>query len=465
MKKFYTAIVVVLVTVCGCGSHVDQSRLTGNQLLDTVQKQTLKYFTEFAHPGCGMAVERSDERSYSNDVVTTGGTGFGIMAIIAGTNRGFITRQNALAHLTRIVNFLDTCDRYHGAWSHWYYGSTGKTKPFSKKDDGGDIVETAYLIQGLLTARQYFNKATPAEEQLRKTIDQLWKGVDWNWYTHGENTLYWHWSPDYHWAMNMPIRGWNECLIAYVLAASSPTHPIDPKVYHQGWTDSDHFTNGKKYYGIQLPLGFNYGGPLFFTQYSFLGLDPRGLQDQYADYWKQNVAQTMINYTYCIENPKHFKGYGPDCWGLTSSDDPDGYSGHSPTNDNGVITPTAALSSFPYTPKQSMDALNGFFTIFGNRIWGKYGFTDAFSLQKNWYADNYLAIDQGPIVVMIENYRSQLLWNLFMSSPEVNNGLLRLGFFVDTNEKMEIEKNMSQSQTSLNLTIKKAVSVTSIVYR
>jgi hypothetical protein len=283
MKKLYTAILFVLVTVYGCGSHVDQSRLSDNQLLDTVQKQTLKYFTEFAHPISGMAVERSDERNYSNDVVTTGGTGFGIMAIIAGTDRGFITRQYAVSQLTKIVNFLDTCDRYHGAWSHWYYGSTGKTKPFSKKDDGGDIVETAYLMQGLLTARQYFNHQTADEEWLRKKINHLWKGVEWDWYTRGEDVLYWHWSPDYNWAMNMPIRGWNECLITYVIAASSPTHPIDPKVYHDGWTDSDHFKNGKEYYGIKLPLGFDFGGPLFFSQYSFLGLDPRGLQDKYAD--------------------------------------------------------------------------------------------------------------------------------------------------------------------------------------
>ncbi len=452
MKIIYTTVVLIIIsTVYGCGNHIDQRKLTDEQLLDTVQKQTLKYFTEFAHPVCGMAVERSDERSYSNDVVTTGGTGFGIMAIIAGTQRGFITRQKALAHLTKIVNFLDTCDRYHGAWSHWYYGSTGKTKPFSPKDDGGDLVETAYLIQGLLTARQYFNKPVAGEKWLRESIDSLWRGVDWNWYTRGENTLYWHWSPDYHWAMNMPIQGWNECLITYVLAASSPTHPIDPKVYHEGWTNSDHFINGKKYLGYKLPLGFDYGGPLFFTQYSFLGLDPRGLQDRYADYWKQNVAQSMINYKYCVENPKNYKGYGPDCWGLTSSDDPQGYSSHSPTHDNGVITPTAALSSFPYVPDQSMDALKGFFNKYGNKIWKKYGFTDAFSPQNNWYADNYIAIDQGPIVVMIENYRSQLLWKLFMSCPEVNDGLLKLGFFVDTGEKERIEKEMAQTKINFHL--------------
>ena len=414
--------------IVGCGPSGSSDSLTDEALLDKVQQYTIRYFTEFAHPVCGLAVERSNEDHYSNDVVTTGGTGFGIMAVIAGVERGFVERGYALEHLTRIVNFLDTCDRYHGAWSHWYYGSTGRTRPFSQKDNGGDIVETAFLLQGLLTAREYFYRPDPAETRLREDITRLWHEVDWQWYTRGENQLYWHWSPDYAWEMNHPVRGFDECLMAYLLAASSPTHPIEPEVYHYGWKDSPNFLNGNTYYGIELPLGFPYGGPLFFSHYSFLGLDPRGLQDAYTSYWTQNLHHTLINYRHCVENPNGYRGYSEYCWGLTASDNHMGYSAHSPTNDLGVITPTAALSAFPYTPEESMRALRYFYEELGDRIWGPYGFYDAFSIHHDWYADNYLAIDQGPIVVMIENYRTGLIWELFMKNPEIHDGLQKLGF-------------------------------------
>ena len=228
--------------------------------------------------------------------------------------------------------------------------------------------------------------------------------------------------------MNFEIRGWNECLITYVLAASSPRYAICPEVYHRCWAVSDHFTNGRSYYGITLPLGFDYGGPLFFAHYSFMGLDPRGLKDRYADYWEQNRNHTLINREHCVRNPNHFKGYGPDCWGLTASDNFEGYNAHSPDNDLGVISPTAALSSFPYTPEYSMQALKYFYNKKGGMIWGAYGFTDAFSETKNWYATSYLANDEGPIVAMIENYRTGLLWKLFMSCPEIQGGLKKLGF-------------------------------------
>ena len=422
-------VMPLFVLFCGCAGSFSGGSLSDDELLDKVQRQTLKYFTEFSHPVAGMAVERSDERNYSNDVVTTGGTGFGIMAIIAGVERDFIGRDDATDQLTRIVNFLDTCDRYHGAWSHWYYGSTGRTRPFSPKDNGGDIVETAFLMQGLLTARVYFNKNTPAEEYLRNTITRLWHEVNWNWYTNGQDQLFWHWSPDHEWEMKHPIRGYDECLVAYILAASSPTYPISREVYEQGWKNSENYYNGNEYYGITLDLGFPYGGPLFFAHYSFLGLDPRGLHDDNTNYWRQNQHHALINYTHCVENPNNYKGYSEYVWGLTASDNHLGYAAHCPVNDLGVITPSAALSSLPYTPEHSMRAMRYFYEDMNEKLWGHYGFYDAFSVHHDWYADNYLAIDQGPIVVMIENHRSSLLWNLFMENVEIHKGLKNLGFF------------------------------------
>ncbi|MBZ0208333.1 MAG: beta-glucosidase, partial [Hyphomicrobium sp.] len=287
----------------------------------------------------------------------------------------------------------------------------------------------SYLCMGLLSARQYFARDTAKENKLRAKINALWQDVEWSWHTRGgAKVLYWHWSPRYAWDIGLEIRGWNECLIAYVLAASSPSHPIAADAYHRGWAAGAQFKNGKEFYGVRLPLGPDYGGPLCFAHYSFLGLHPRGLKDCYADYWEQNVNHTLINREHCIRNPSHFKGYGRDCWGLTASDDHLGYHAHDPAHDLGVITPTAALSSFPYTPEHSMRALRHFYHGLGAKIWGDYGFFDGFSETSDWYASSHTGIDQGPIIVMIENYRSGLLWKLFMSCPEVQRGLRLLDF-------------------------------------
>jgi hypothetical protein len=338
-----------------------KKNLSDDQLLDLVQQQTFRYFWDFGDPVSGLARERSNTADYGNEVSTIGGTGFGVMSFIVAAERKWKTREEVAARLLKMLNFLQKADRFHGMFPHWVYGATGQVRPFSENDNGADIVESAFLFQGLLAAREYFDKNNKVEQQIRSIITRLWNEADWNWFTKGENILYWHWSPDKEWIMNHRITGYNECLITYVLAASSPTHSISADVYHKGWTDSKNFINGKEYYGIKLPLGFDYGGPLFFAHYSFLGLDPRGLKDQYADYWIQNKNHTLINRQYCIENPKKFKGYGENCWGLTASDNHLGYGAHSPTEDLGVITPTAALSSFPYAPEYSMKALRHFY--------------------------------------------------------------------------------------------------------
>jgi hypothetical protein len=404
--------------------------LSDSALLDLVQQQTFRYFWDFAHPVSGMARERSNESfGYGHETVTTGGTGFGIMSIIVAVERKWISRDTAAKFMLKMVNFLLKANSYHGAFPHWMDGATGKTIPFSRKDDGADLVETAYLFQGLLCARQYFNSDNNVEREFRNKLSWMWTGIEWSWFTQGgQEVLYWHWSPNNGWAMNFPVRGFNECLIMYILAASGDNYPVSAAVYHRGWAESIFFKNGKEFYGIKLPLGFDYGGPLFFSQYSFLGLDPRGLKDRYADYWEQNKNHTLINHAYCLDNPKKFKGYGENCWGLTASDTYDGYNAFSPTNDYGTITQTAALSAFPYTPEFSMKALKHFYYDLGDKIWSEYGFTDAFNETQNWYAKSHLAIDQGPIVAMIENYRTGLIWKLFMSCPEIQNGLKKLGF-------------------------------------
>ena len=421
-----------------------RQQISEDSLLTLVQERTFRYFWDGAEPNSGMARERFHvDGIYPEDdenVVATGGTGFGLMALLVGIERGFITRNEGVDRIDRIVRFLEHADRFHGVWPHWIYGESGRVKPFSPKDDGGDLVETAYLVQGLLTVRQYFRESGSGEEERRLAaeIDTLWREVEWDWHRKsGENVLYWHWSPNHGWEINFPLEGYNEVLITYVLAASSPTHGIPAEVYHEGWAREGAIRANVTTYGYTLDLRHNgaatYGGPLFWAHYSFLGLDPRGLVSPYSDYWEHNRNHTLINRRWCIENPHGYEGYGEQSWGLTASYTRTegggvGYAAHRPGDDRGVITPTAALSSFPYTPEASMEALEFFYYRLGDRLFGPYGFYDAFSLEYDWFPRRYLAIDQGPVVVMIENHRSGMLWDLFMSSPEIREGLGKLEF-------------------------------------
>jgi len=402
--------------------------ISDDSLLTLVQQRTFRYFYDFAHPVSGLARERNT----SGDIVTTGGSGFGLAAFPVAVERGFITRAEALAHCTKVVDFLtDKAERFHGVYSHWLDGKTGKAFAFSTKDDGADLVETAFLIEGLLVLRQYFSAQTSEETALRDKITAIWEAVEWEWFRqNGQNALYWHWSPNYEWAMNMRIKGWNEALIVYVLAAASPTHSIDRDVYTEGWARNGNIRNGKQYFGITLPLGEELGGPMFFAHYSFLGLNPMQLSDEYAGYGEQNIAHAQINYQYSLSHREQPSDPTQAHWGLTASDIPGGYSATSPTNDNGTTAPTAALASMPYTPQQSIAAMRYFYYTLGDRLLGDYGFKDAFNLKDRWFASSYLAIDQGPIVVMIENYRSGLVWNLMMQDSDVQNGLSKLGFVI-----------------------------------
>ena len=413
--------------------RADVPAATDSALLDMVQKYTLRYFTDFAHPQTGLARERSND--LNGDIVTTGGTGFGLMALISGVERGFITKERALGIIGRTVTFLEDCEKFHGAWAHWYNGDTGEAFSFSEYDNGGDIVETAFLVEGLLAVRQYLSDSEDASERLlAQRCDRLWKGVEWDWYTRGEKALYWHWSKNHGWKMNHKIRGFDETFITYVLAVSSPTHPIDPEIYQTCYKDSPVYFNGKEYCGVTLDLGMDFGGPLFFTHYSFLGLDPRVLDVDGFNMFERNKAHSLIHYNYAIENPKGHKGYGADLWGFTSSDDPlVGYTSHHPDTDaeNGTVSPTAAVSSIVYTPEESLGVIRHLYYELGQKVFGKYGFYDAYNpsmAEGQQVVRSFLAIDQGPQVVMIENYRSGLLWDIFMTAPEIQNGLRKLGF-------------------------------------
>lgn len=404
--------------------------MSDEQLMEMVQRQTFRYFWDYAHPVSGLARERNNG---DPQVVTSGGSGFGILSIIVAVERGWISRSAAVDRMIKILSFLQLADRFHGVFPHWMDGSTGNVVPFSQYDNGGDLVETAFLMEGLLTARQYFDADTPVENALRNIITGLWEDVEWDWYRkNNSNVLYWHWSPNYQWQMNFQIRGFNEAQIIYLLAMASPTHGVPASLYTSGWT-AGNYKNNASYYGYPVLVGPALGGPLFFAHYSYLGFDPRHKKDAFCNYFVRHRNHALIHYKHSIANPEGHAGYSAECWGLTASDDPWGYSAHDPypTNDNGTITPTAALASMPYTPQESLAALRHFYRSLGGRLWGQYGFYDAFNPDQDWYASSYLAIDQGPIVAMIENARTGLLWDLFMQNPEIQPALDAAGFVDD----------------------------------
>lgn len=454
MKIFRLFILFLLLVSCSCNNDTTDPPieptppvvidpppvLSEAALLDLVQKESLKYFWEYAESNSKLARERyhTDETYVDEHVVTTGGSGFGLMTLLVGIERGFIDRVAAVARLQTALTFLENADRFHGAWSHWIDGTNGNVIPFGADDNGGDIVETSFLCQGLICVREYFKNGNETEQALALKADELWKGVEWNWYTRGgQNVMYWHWSPNYGWQKNFKLEGYNECLITYIMGAASTTYPVSAAAYNEGWARSGAIVSGGSYLGI--PKIFNYNGtssvgPMFWAHYSYLGLDPRGLSDQYANYWTltQNHAQIMLKY--CVTNPRQYAGYSDKCWGLTASytrnsNGSVGYTAHQPNNDTGVISPTAALSSFPYTPVESMKFLRYLYEEHRAKFVGVAGPYDAFSPQyNNWVTKRYLAIDQGTIVPMIENYRTGMLWNLFMNAPEVKAGLMQLGF-------------------------------------
>ncbi len=438
-------------------ANVTFAQLTDSELIDTLQKDVLKYFWDYAHPVSKLSRERihEDDLTFDENTIAIGGSGFGIMNIILGIENGFISQLEGVTHLTTAIDFLETADRFHGAWPHWMNGNTGDAIPFSSFDNGGDLVETALLCQALICIREYFKNGNSQEQLLAQKADLLWKGVEWNWYTKGEDVLYWHWSPDYDWQMNFPIRGYNEAMITYLLAVSSPDYPISTDVYHKGWARNGDIVSSSSQYNI--PVVFNHNGaqgtvgPLFWAHYSYLALDPRGLSDNYANYWDAVKNHTEIIYEHCIENPHEYIGYNNNVWGLTASysrntDGSTGYAAHQPNNDKGIITPTAALSSIVYTPTESLDFLRFIYEDTQGTYLGIAGPYDAFSLHYSWKTERYLAIDQGTIGPMLENYKTQLFWNLFMNAPEIKQGLQSLGFTSTEHDLTNVAEDIIQNK-------------------
>lgn len=407
--------------------NVQTNDFSDEELIDMFQRYAFRYFWEGAHQNTGMISERSNG---DDKIVASGATGMGLMAMIVAGERGYRPSEEIKNRVLSILGFLENCERHHGAWSHWYDANTYQTQPFSTYDDGGDIVETSFVAVALIALRNYYTGSDSKSVQIREKAGRLWREIDWNWYRNGnQNVLYWHWSPNYNFQMNLKVTGWNESLVTYIMAASSPENQIPEAVYHQGWTRNGSMVNPRTFYGYPVRLSPDWGGPLFWIHYTHLGINPHSLSDNYADYWEECVNTVKVHIEYAVENPKGHANYSEKNWGLTASDDPYGYTAHAPfVNDNGTISPTAALSSMPYTPAESIKALKYFYRERGNELFGKYGPYDAFNDNLGWIQKSYIGINQAPIVIMLENYRTGLLWDIVMKDHDLQAGLQKLGF-------------------------------------
>lgn len=440
MKKFIWLLIIPFLTCCtGCEKNEDDTIVVNKSdetfapskvrpVLEKQQKAAFTYFYDFAEENSGLAYEGYN---HGSKAVTIGGSGFGIMSLIVGAERGWITREQAIERTVKAVRWLGKADRYKGIWSHWH-SPDGKAFPFGNQVEAGDAVETSFLITGLIAAQEYFNGGTELEKEISDSVTSFINTIDWNHYTNGENHLYWIWHTPNN-TYELPVKGWNEGLITYLLALGAPEgHRISKEAYTAGWQSNGGFcNNNRENYGYKLPLGQENGGPLFFAHYSFVGLNPMRMKDNYAFYWQNNVAHAMINRHYCVyEAPSNYQ-YSANMWGLTACNGigSKGYSARCPGNDDGIIAPTAVLASYPYVPFYATQVLMSMDQI--DALQGKYGIGDSYEPAIGQANNNHLAIDQGPIVVMIENYRSGLIWDLVMRSEYIQNCLKMAGIELD----------------------------------
>jgi hypothetical protein len=422
------ALIICVLLRCAV-AFADQQATTApavsDALLDEVQRAGVQFFLEEPNPVSGLSREYSNQRP---ELCATGATGMGFFNLVVGAERGFIARDQAARRMQKCLHFLaERVDRFHGVFPHWFDGQTGKVIPFSKFDDGSDLVETAYLAEGLLEAREYYTASNDVETDVRNLADRLWREIDWSWHVHDDGQsayLLWHWSPNYQFEKNHHITGFNECQIAYILALASPTHPIPQKCYWTGWAGPD-YSMPRDDFGIHVQIGRSMRMPMFFCHYSYLGLDPHALPFGGQTYFDQFRELCKVQVAYAKTQSNIYKGYGP-LWGLTACKGPDGYKAFAPGRDNGTIAPTAALSSMPYDPQDSLSCLEELELHYREKLWGRFGFADSFNLSRDWVSTDYLGIDVGPIAPMIENYRTGLCWKTFMKAPEIAVALRRI---------------------------------------
>ncbi|MDZ4803716.1 MAG: glucoamylase family protein [Candidatus Eisenbacteria bacterium] len=410
------------------------SALTTPALLDTIQHTAFNYFWIEANPANGLIKDRSTTGSPASIAAV----GFGLSAICIGIDHGWVSRVDGRQRVLTTLNTFWTGPQgsgvngfmgYKGLFYHFLDMSVG----VRTWDSELSSIDTALLLAGAIDAKQYFNTADALDIQVRALVDSIYRRVDWEFMRASGVGIRMGWKPVTGFNGFGTWTGYNEAMIMYLLGLGSPTKPPNPNNPGFMWSSWTAGYDWLTYYGytyIHFP-------PLFGHQYSHCWIDYRYIQDNYTrnkgiTYFENSRRATLAQWQYCIANPGGFTGYGPTLWGLTAGDGPNGYAarGAPPAeNDNGTIAPTAAISSLPFTPDEVIPTMHNFFDNYP-LLWGPYGFKDGFNLTSNpdWYGPDVIGIDQGPIIIMIENYLNQKVWLRFMQNVDVQRGLTRAGF-------------------------------------
>lgn len=403
------------------------------EFLEYLQRACFGFFWYEANPTNGLIRDRSTVSS----PCSIAAVGFGLTAIAVGIDHGWITRAQGRERVRQTLQtFWEKPQGTnaggvigHRGWFYHFLDMTTATRTWTCELSS---IDTALLLAGVLYARQYFTNAEPDEAAIRALADALVNRVDWDWMRNGQDALSMGWKPESGFLGSRWV-GYNEAMILYLLGLGAATNPLPPTSW-TAWTSSYQWrTNyGQRY--VPFP-------PLFGHQYSHCWVDFRHVADTYmrgkeSTYFANSRRATLAQRAYCIANPGGFAGYGSNVWGLTACDGPGtgGYAGYTargappPQNDDGTIAPTAVGGSVPFAPEVCVPTLRHFYERSRTNLWTGYGFRDAFNLTAGWWDPDVLGIDQGPIVLMIENHRTQRVWKRFTPAPEIQRGLARAGF-------------------------------------
>jgi hypothetical protein len=427
MRKLLLAIVGILFIVVPA-----HAQLTDDELLDAIQEPAFQFFWNEANPANGLIRDRSQPGSPAS----IASVGFGLSAICVGADHGWVTRGQAATRVRTTLNTFYTGPQgtaasgtigFRGFFYHFLDMNTA-TRFVTWDNVELSSIDSALLMAGILDARQYFDSPDTDEVAIRAMADSLESRMDWTFFRNNTAGVYMGWKPGTGFAGFGLWQGYNEAMILYLLALGSPSHPA-PTFVWTTWTSGYNYTTqyGQTY--VVFP-------PLFGHQYSHCWVDFRNIQDLYMrnhtplNYFENSRRATLAQQAYCIANPGGWVGYNDSTWGITASDAPTGYSarGAPPAqNDDGTLAPTAVAGSLPFAWDICLPALRNFYNNYPS-LWGPYGFRDAFNPTANWYDPDYIGIDEGPIVLMIENHRTGKVWNRMMAHPSIQTGLSRAGF-------------------------------------
>lgn len=417
-----------------------------DRFVDDLKEKTFTYFWEVVD----STTWQTDDRYPTRNFTSIASTGFALPVYIIGIHNEYITREEGALRVLNVLEWLWNAPQgddaegvtgYRGFYYHFLnYGTGTRFKQVELS-----TIDTALLMAGILTAQSYFDGQNRVESRIRELADSLYKRVEWDWAMNGNSTMSMGWHPESGF-IEAQWKGYNEAMILLILALGSPDHAI-PEDSWDTWTST---YNWADFYGYEH-VNF---GPLFGHQYSHMFVDFRGIQDEYMrargiDYFENSRRATLANRAYCIDNPRNFKGYGENIWGLTASDGPanetraigdrtvrfrtyhargaaDGY-----IHDDGTIVPTAAGGSIPFAPEETLAALYTMKEKYGDQLYTKYGFLDAFNLtykKDGWFNKDYIGIDQGPIIIQLENLQTGLIWSILKENEYIQKGLAKAGF-------------------------------------